>query len=289
MDNSHGRILRLARRLSPRKSKQDTAAKVLFQPRQNYGSFRCKVRYHLLPFTAPKYCTKTRGFWFLGRMHYITRKAFTQKPAEKPPVLLLLHGYGTDEHDLLPIADQIGTGFLIVSLQAPIELPNGGHSWYDLLQTPSGIIPDDFSRHESEEILLAALPNIISQEGGDPEHVVLMGFSQGAAVVYSLLISRDLKKHGIVPLASINMSGYIPRDIVESVPQRRFDKFPFFICHGEYDELIPPQALDEAKELLTKQGANVTARMQPCGHGVLPETVEEIGIWLEKIMENKNA
>ncbi len=220
-------------------------------------------------------------------MQHITRRPKTggtptlQNAVEKPPVLVVLHGYGTDEYDLLPIAEQIGGEFLIISLQAPIELHNGGHSWYDLLQTPSGIIPDDMTRHDSEEQLLASLPRIIEQEGGDANRVVLLGFSQGAALIFSLLAVYDLKNYGIIPIASINMSGYIPRDILEAISEKQFDDFPFFISHGEFDELIPIQALAEAEKLLTQQGADVMAKMYQCGHGVLPETVGDIISWMK--------
>jgi phospholipase/carboxylesterase len=232
-------------------------------------------------------------------MIYTTRQPNTggtpalQNEGEKPPVLVVLHGYGTDEYDLLPIAEQIGGQFLIISFQAPIERPNGGHAWYDLIQTENGIIPDDLTRHESEEMLIAALPKIIEHEGGDASRVVLMGFSQGAAVIYSLLIVYDLKNYGITPIASINLSGYIPRDILEAISEKRFDAhdrssagFPFFISHGEFDDLIPMQALGEAEKLLGKQGADVTARMYPVGHGVMPETVEDIISWMKLKITN---
>ncbi|MFI5201625.1 MAG: alpha/beta hydrolase, partial [Candidatus Kapaibacterium sp.] len=208
------------------------------------------------------------------------------KEGELPPVLVVLHGYGTDEHDLLPIAEQIGKEFLIISLQGRIERPNGGHAWYDLLQTPTGIIPDDLTRHESEEEILRALAGIIEREGGDSQRVVLMGFSQGAAVIYSLLAVYDLRNYGITPIASIHLSGYLPRDILEALSEKRFDGFPFFISHGEFDELIPFQALGEAEKLLTQQGADVTARMYNCGHGVLPETVENIISWIKLKIKN---
>ncbi len=233
-------------------------------------------------------------------MHYVIRRTPPNprqfEEVELLPVLVVLHGYGTDEYDLLPIAEQIAGmsdhagQFLIISLQAPIERPNGGHAWYDLIQTERGIIPDDLTRHESEEMLVASLPGIIEREGGDVNRVVFMGFSQGAAVIYSLLTVYDLKNHGITPIASINMSGYIPRDILEAISEKRFEAheqssagFPFFISHGEFDELIPMQALGEAEKLLTRQGADVTAKMYPMGHGVLPETVADIISWMAKI------
>ena len=160
-----------------------------------------------------------------------------------------------------------------------------------ILSKPRMVLyPDDFSRHESEEMLVAALPAIIDQEGGDVNRVMLMGFCQGAAVIYSLLMVYDLRNYGITPIASINMSGYIPtRYSGSNIREAKFDGSPqasFFFSHGEFDELIPMQALGEAEKLLTRQGADVTARMYPVGHGVLPETVEDIISWMKLRISN---
>ena len=59
--------------------------------------------------------------------------------------LILLHGYGADAQDLIPIAEQLGDSNLVISLQAPIPLGNGGYAWYYLAQTASGLIPGSSS------------------------------------------------------------------------------------------------------------------------------------------------
>ncbi|SRR5579883_146081 len=213
-------------------------------------------------------------------------KYATVKPADstgKPPVLLVLHGYGANEYDLIPIAEAVAPNFLTISFRAPIELMQGGYAWYHLTQTATGLHPDDLSRHESEDMLVNNLAAIVEQEGGDPTRVVLMGFSQGAAMCYSLLITYNLKNYGISPLASINLSGYIPRDVLPALKEKRFDNFPFFMSHGEYDELIPSMAMDEADRLLSAQGASVTTSLHEAGHGVLPETMEELAKWVSKL------
>ena len=212
-------------------------------------------------------------------MHYLAIPP--KQRTNRPTTLVVLHGYGTDERDLIPIAESLDPRFLVISLQGPVDVNMGGHGWYLLFQNPDGLIPDDYSRHESEEMLVHGLADIIKKEGGDPQNVIFLGFSQGAAVIYSLLTTYNLEQYGIKPRAAICMSGYIPRDVVESVSDKRFDGLPLFISHGEFDELIPAQALTEADELFTKAGAMVTAKMYLCGHGVLPETVEDIRSWLE--------
>jgi phospholipase/carboxylesterase len=214
-------------------------------------------------------------------IEYVTRKPLTQN--ELPPVLVVLHGYGADENDLLPIADQLGPEFLIISLRAPIPLPQGGYAWYHLEQTPGGLIPDELSRHESEDAIVESLAAIIEREGGDPHDVVLMGFSQGAAMCYSMVTLFNFHNHGFSARCIIAMSGYLPRDILEALTQKHFAGFSFFISHGEFDDLIPPIALKEAEDLLSKHGAKVTANMYEAGHGVSPETVGDIVAWLGKL------
>jgi len=206
-----------------------------------------------------------------------------QQASHKPPVLIALHGYGADDVDLLPIAEQLDPRFLIISLRAPIPLEGGGYAWYHLSQTAQGLIPDDLSRHESEDMIANSLKAIVEKEGGDAEHVFLMGFSQGAAIAYSLLTIYNLENYGVRVRGSVHMSGYLPRDILDALTNKQFGGFPFFISHGEYDDLIPPMALTEAEELLTSHGAKVRAKMYECGHGVLPETVNDIKLWLSKL------
>ncbi len=214
-------------------------------------------------------------------VNYIVRPP--ELPSPNPRTLVVLHGYGADEHDLVPIAEQLDPRLLIISIQAPIELLQGGYAWYHLKQLATGLVPDDLSRHESEDLLVHELAAIIRSEGGDPSNVILMGFSQGAAMSYSLVSTYNLAQYGLGVRAVIAMSGYLPRDILGAVSQKDFAGLLFFLSHGEYDELIPNIALEEASRLLSRAGASVTHKMYQTGHGVLPETIEDIQSWYSKL------
>ena len=219
------------------------------------------------------------------------------KPGGMPhklPVLVVLHGYGADELDLLSIAEGVIEGGggteathhaerIIISLQAPIPLPQGGFAWYHLEQTEGGLIPDELSRHESEDAIVQSLAAIIEREGGDPHDVILMGFSQGAAICYSLITLYNFKNYGFTVRSVIAMSGYLPRDILSPLSDKTFAGLPIFMSHGQFDDLIPDIALKEAEDLLSQHGANVTAKLYNAGHGVLPETVDDIVAWLETV------
>jgi phospholipase/carboxylesterase len=228
-------------------------------------------------------------------MHYVTLTPPKRQSAlssiesddQRPPVLVVLHGYGADECDLLSIAETVAPGFLTISLRAPIALAQGGYAWYHLTQTESGLHPDDLSRHESEDMVARNLSGIIDREGGDPDQVVFMGFSQGAAICYSLLVTYQLQNYGITPRASINMSGYLPRDILGAFEGKRFEGFPFFISHGEFDDLIPPMAMNEAEDLLSERGGIVSTRLYGTGHGVIPETIADIAEWMGELIRNE--
>ncbi len=208
---------------------------------------------------------------------YVTRRFGT---AEPKATVVILHGYGADEEDLLGIGNEFPFPILAISLRAPIALPWGGFAWYHLEQSAQGLKADDTSRKVSEQMLLEQLPSIIKQEGGDASQVILMGFSQGAAMTYSLLIGHDLAAAGLTLRRAIILSGYIPRDLVVPAKEKRFDGLPLFISHGEFDELIPVLALDEAEGIFRASGADVRANLYEMGHGIDPEVTADLATWL---------
>jgi phospholipase/carboxylesterase len=105
---------------------------------------------------------------------------------EYPPTIVLLHGYGADEHDLLTVAQMISDEYQIISLRAPIALPWGGYAWYQIYQTPIGFRSDDKSRHQSYLMLSETIIELDSQYAIASKPFIVLGFSQGAVMSYSL-------------------------------------------------------------------------------------------------------
>jgi phospholipase/carboxylesterase len=198
-------------------------------------------------------------------------------------VLIVLHGYGADENDLMSVAESLDPRFLVISLQAPLPLDWGGYAWYHLQQTAGGLMPDDQSRHDSERLVMGSLQGIIEKCGGDQNRVTLMGFSQGAAMTYALLTSHKMQDYGITVKGAIALSGYLPRDILDEVRSRDYSAIPFFLSHGELDDLIPAVALDEAERLLRAGNANITAHRYPIGHGISEETAADLKQWVAEM------
>jgi phospholipase/carboxylesterase len=201
-----------------------------------------------------------------------------------PPVLVILHGYGADEFDLLPIASKLDPSFLTVSIQAPIELDWGGYSWYHLQQTPDGLRGDNKTRIESEEKLLPFLAEVITKEGGDSDNIFLMGFSQGAAMSYSLIGRHDLSKSNLHIKGVVILSGYVPDDVREPLLSKDLSDIPFFLSHGSNDELIDPRAMHNAVSILEHTGAKTFAKEYETGHGLTEETVSDLRNWIRNIL-----
>ncbi len=202
-----------------------------------------------------------------------------------PPILVMLHGYGADEFDLISIASQLDPAFLTISLQAPTKLSWGGYSWYELTQTQEGLKGDDESRIASENFILESLPQIIAKEGGDPTNIFLLGFSQGTAMCYSLIGRHDLSEIGISLRGVIALSGYIPNDVKELLRKKHLASVPFFLSHGTFDELIPAFAMHEAQKILEEAGAKTLAKEYEIGHGLNEETVSDIRNWIKSVKD----
>jgi phospholipase/carboxylesterase len=206
-------------------------------------------------------------------LHYITAapKVTTEK------TVIVLHGYGANEYDLLPIAESI-PDIKIISLRAPIELPWGGYAWYDLEQTPQGLRGDEVSRKANEVLLRISLTDILQKEQADLNNIFILGFSQGAAMSYALLTS-DFSTDGINIKGVMALSGYLPNETKELLQEKNLGGLPIFISHGEFDELITPAALDEATSLLSTAGAEVVANKYPIGHGVNDAVIDDLVQW----------
>lgn len=194
---------------------------------------------------------------------------------KKTPTLIILHGYGADEYDLISVA-QAFPPLNIISIRAPIELPWGGYAWYHLEQTADGLRGDEVTRSQNEELLRLAIIEILEKEQLDKNNIILLGFSQGAAMSYSLVASPP---DGVSINALIALSGYVPFEIKKTLSSIGLNKLPVFISHGEDDDLISPKALDEAAELLRSAGSEVTANKYAMGHSVSNEVISDLKVW----------
>lgn len=199
-------------------------------------------------------------------------------PDEKPPLLLMLHGYGSHENDLFSFAPMVNEKATVVSLRAPMSLPWGGFAWYeiDFNALGTGKMSNTEQARESMELIRKVIGEIHEAYGTDPQRVWLVGFSQGAILSYGLSLNYP-KEFGKV----LALSGYILKDIIpEKYKKDELQHLDYFLSHGTQDEVIPVEWAQQSPKVLEQLGVSHQYREYPMGHGINPECFEDLKLWM---------
>ena len=204
--------------------------------------------------------------------------------ASQPPLLLLLHGVGSNEQDLFSMTPVLDPRFFVVSARAPIQIMEAGYGWFNIeFEADGGMVPD-LGQAEASRLLLAQfVDELVEAYGVDPRAVYLMGFSQGAMMSLSVALTRPEKVAAVVA-----MSGRLPEQALlnhGSVDEIR--KLDVFVSHGTYDDLLPVSKGRICRDQLEKLNVPLTYREYPMGHEVRPEALREITAWLTSTIDKR--
>jgi phospholipase/carboxylesterase len=202
-----------------------------------------------------------------------------KKPGEASdgdPVMILLHGRGSDMRDLQGLAQVIPDRGTLVTPQAPH--PGGpwgygpGWAWYRYLGEDR---PEKQDLAESLELLGGFLQNLPDKLGFQPGPLVLGGFSQGGTVSLSYALSHPGSVDGVVVL-----SGFLPALEVLHVSLEVLGETPLFWAHGTHDPAVPFSLARRGWDRLRTAGLQFEAREYHMGHWVTPEEMEDLRRWL---------
>jgi phospholipase/carboxylesterase len=200
--------------------------------------------------------------------------------AEPQGLLVLHHGRGTDETDLLRLADYLDPEkrLRVVTPRAPLTLPGSpGFHWY---LVPRVGYPDQ-DTFEAARAALAELHDRLWEETGvGPERTVLGGFSMGAVMSYTMGLSAErpavagiLAFSGFVP----TVEGWQP-----SFADRRSTRV--FISHGNRDPVISVEFAHRARDLVGGAGLSLEYRESELGHQIDPGHLTDAGAWIAETL-----
>ncbi|PQJ78109.1 alpha/beta hydrolase [Polaribacter porphyrae] len=207
-------------------------------------------------------------------LHYIVRKPKTI--TEKPPLLILLHGYGSNEQDLFSFADELPDELLIVSAQAPNSMGFGGYAWYAInFDDVNGKFSDLKQAKESIIKIADFIDEIKEKYNTNPDKTFLLGFSQGAILSYSLSFMYPNKVNYILAL-----SGYINKDMIPKNISKNI-KTEYYCSHGSVDQVLPVDWARNSKPFLDNLGLQNVYSEYPVGHGVAPQNFYSFKSWIE--------
>ncbi len=200
------------------------------------------------------------------------RSQFPAEPIAGTPLLVLLHGRGADETDLLALASYLPP-VLLVSVRAPYPAaPWGygpGYAWYRFL---GGTRPDPgHYQHSLDELdaLLTALPGVLPVRPGP---LFLGGFSQGGTVSLGYALSHPGRVHTV-----LNLSGFLADHPAVKVTPETVAATRFYWPHGLRDGSIPHANARQGRSQLAAAGAFLVAPDFDIDHRLIREEIDDIG------------
>jgi phospholipase/carboxylesterase len=214
----------------------------------------------------------------MSALAFRERAAADHEPDDEPAGLLVLHhGRGADEHDLLGLAELLDPArrLHVVTPRAPLELPAlPGFHWYVV---PRVGYPDPGTFNAASEQLAGLHDELWRRSGIGPERTVLGGFSMGAVMSYALGLSEGRP----APAGILAFSGFIPTVDGWQASTGDRGEMRVFIAHGRGDPVIGVEFARRARELLSDAGLEVSYHEHDGGHQIAGEDVEAASRWLE--------
>ena len=211
-------------------------------------------------------------------LYHITRPSILK---ENAPLLIMLHGYGSDENDLFSFANELPKELFIISVRAPYPLPPYGNAWYAIhFDAEENKWNDTKQALESRNLIAKFIDEVCLNYPVDKKNVTLLGFSQGTILSYSVAFTYPDKVKNVVAL-----SGYISNDILPGdLGKKNYSHLNFYCSHGSLDQVIPVSWARKTPEILNQLNIKHVYSEFPVGHGVAPQNFYDFKKWLEPLI-----
>lgn len=210
-------------------------------------------------------------------LHHLVREP--KNKLDKNPLLLLLHGYGSNEEDLFSFASELPEEYYVVSARAPYELGYGSYAWYAInFDADENKFSDIPQAQKSRDLISNFIDELITNYSIDLNNITLIGFSQGTILSYAVALSYPEKIQRVIA-----MSGYINTEMaINNFENNNFKNMKIFSSHGTVDQVVPVDWARKAAPILTELGIEVVYKEYPIGHGVAPQNFYDFKSWLQK-------
>lgn len=210
-------------------------------------------------------------------LEYLLRKPSNN--LTNPPLLIMLHGYGSNEQDLFSFAQELPSELLILSVRAPLSLGFGSYAWYSINFEADR---DNFSNLEEANLALKQIDRfidgVIDEFDPDPDRIFLMGFSQGTILSLAYALNHPGKIQHVLAL-----SGYVNQQLLNTPLEASDHKnLDVFASHGSVDQVIPVEWARRTPEFLKNLNIEHEYKEYPVGHGVAPQNFFDMLSWIRK-------
>lgn len=184
------------------------------------------------------------------------------------PVLLLLHGTGADEKDLVPLAQDVAPMAGILSPLGKVR-ENGMPRFF--LRSPDGVFDQEDLKFRSEE-LVQFITDARNEYGIGDRKIYALGYSNGANIAASILLRHPDALDGAILLRAM-----IPF-VIDPLPD--LSGKPILLAAGIMDPIIPVEQSKQLVTILEQAGAKVNLSLKPTGHGLIQSDINDMKHWL---------
>jgi len=217
-------------------------------------------------------------------MEKLSLKYIVRKPKEQTKntsLLILLHGYGSNEEDLYSFASELPSDLIIVSARALQDLGFGSYAWYTIhFNNTQGKFSDIPEAIKARDVIYKFIKEVQEKYAVSPEKTFLLGFSQGTILSYAVALNHPETVQKVIAL-----SGYVNPDLLpENMEKINYSKLDFFISHGSVDQVIPVEWANKAPQFLNQLNIKNCYQEYPVGHGVAPKNFFDFKKWMEERM-----
>ncbi|KQN42113.1 phospholipase [Pseudomonas sp. Leaf48] len=203
----------------------------------------------------------------------------TTAESQNQPLVIFLHGYGSNEQDLFGIKDDLPAQYTYLSVRAPMVIEEGSYQWFR--KKGEGAYDgetDDLKN--SSQLLLDFISGAAKKYHTEPERVYLVGFSQGAIMSYEVALRHPEAVGGIAALGG----RILPVLKSELKPDEKRQSLAIFIGHGEEDKRLPISDGTEARSLLQSVSLEPEFHAYPgLGHSISAAEIEDLSAWLQRL------
>ena len=208
-------------------------------------------------------------------LDFLIRKS--KNTNEKAGSIFMFHGYGSNKEDLFSLEQYLPQSHTIISLEAPLKLPFGGFSWFDI--DYSDVIENNLDKrykeiNESIDGLLNNIDKHIETENLNESDVSILGFSQGGSICWKLGLDFSNRFRRVIPLSSFIHPSYLNKDLND------YKNLEIYSSHGTLDEVIPISLVEKYIESLAKNNNLVFDRFET-GHTISQMNLHNLIKWID--------
>ncbi|TLG87008.1 phospholipase [Pseudomonas edaphica] len=206
----------------------------------------------------------------------------TQSDARNQPLVIFLHGFGSNEEDLFGIKDALPSTWTYLSARAPMPVDPSGYRWFAKKPGEGDYDGETADLQRSAQLIENFVSKATAKYHTQSDRVFLVGFSQGAIMAYEVGLRKPAMVRGIAALSG----SVLPVLKAELKPDESLNKLAIFIGHGTLDQALPYASATRANEVLLGLG------LKPEFHGYMgmPHTVsaaeiQDLKAWLENSLK----